>query len=235
MGLRPRREARTPRRIQALRSLRRRRRADQPGHHIRRPQCGGIRALCGRNASQPFRPRLGALRRPSGLEGAAPERQFPPGVPARLRGALREPRVDPGRARRKARHRQPGRAADGDRCSGSAPASPTPHPQLASIQFTPHDFRRLLATDLANHGLSVHIGAALLGHLNRQPSTATSPPSPKMSSATTRPTSPTAAPADPPANTVPPPTPNGPSSKSTSTTQGRTRPMRPHLRDQLRT
>ena len=42
------------------------------------------------------------------------------------------------------------------------------HPQLASIRFTPHDFRRLLATDLANHGLPIHIGAALLGHLNLQ-------------------------------------------------------------------
>jgi hypothetical protein len=42
------------------------------------------------------------------------------------------------------------------------------HPQLASIRFTPHDFRRLFATDLANHGLPIHIGAALLGHLNVQ-------------------------------------------------------------------
>jgi len=42
------------------------------------------------------------------------------------------------------------------------------HPQLASIRFAPHDFRRLFATDLANHGLPIHIGAALLGHLNLQ-------------------------------------------------------------------
>ena len=42
------------------------------------------------------------------------------------------------------------------------------HPQLASIRFTPHDFRRLFATDLANNGLPIHIGAALLGHLNLQ-------------------------------------------------------------------
>jgi len=42
------------------------------------------------------------------------------------------------------------------------------HPQLASIRFTPHDFRRLFATDLANHGLPIHIGAALLGHLSLQ-------------------------------------------------------------------
>jgi hypothetical protein len=42
------------------------------------------------------------------------------------------------------------------------------HPQLASIRFTPHDFRRLFATDLANNGLPIHIGAALLGHLNVQ-------------------------------------------------------------------
>jgi hypothetical protein len=44
----------------------------------------------------------------------------------------------------------------------------TEHPQLASISFAPHDFRRLFATDLANHGLPIHIGAALLGHLNLQ-------------------------------------------------------------------
>ena len=42
------------------------------------------------------------------------------------------------------------------------------HPQLATVRFTPHDFRRLFATDLANHGLPIHIGAALLGHLNIQ-------------------------------------------------------------------
>jgi hypothetical protein len=42
------------------------------------------------------------------------------------------------------------------------------HPQLAKIRFTPHDFRRLFATDLANNGLPIHIGAALLGHLDVQ-------------------------------------------------------------------
>jgi len=42
------------------------------------------------------------------------------------------------------------------------------HPQLAACRFTPHDFRRLLATDLVNHGLPIHIGAALLGHLDLQ-------------------------------------------------------------------
>jgi site-specific recombinase XerD len=42
------------------------------------------------------------------------------------------------------------------------------HPQLATCQFTPHDFRRLFATDLVNHGLPIHIGAALLGHLSIQ-------------------------------------------------------------------
>jgi len=42
------------------------------------------------------------------------------------------------------------------------------HPQRASVRFTPHDFRRLFATDLANHGLPIHIGAALLGYLNLQ-------------------------------------------------------------------
>ncbi|WP_280332248.1 tyrosine-type recombinase/integrase [Nocardia wallacei] len=40
------------------------------------------------------------------------------------------------------------------------------HPAFKDLTFTPHDFRRLFATDLANSGLPVHIGAALLGHLN---------------------------------------------------------------------
>jgi site-specific recombinase XerD len=40
------------------------------------------------------------------------------------------------------------------------------HPEIAEHRFTPHDFRRLFATDLVNHGLPIHIGAALLGHLN---------------------------------------------------------------------
>ena len=40
------------------------------------------------------------------------------------------------------------------------------HPQLSKIRFTPHDFRRLFATDAVNNGLPLHIAAALLGHLN---------------------------------------------------------------------
>ena len=42
------------------------------------------------------------------------------------------------------------------------------HPELGGVRFTPHDFRRLFATDLVNHGLPIHIGAALLGHLDVQ-------------------------------------------------------------------
>lgn len=42
------------------------------------------------------------------------------------------------------------------------------HPGFQASDFTPHDFRRLLATDLVNNGLPIHIGAALLGHLNLQ-------------------------------------------------------------------
>lgn len=34
------------------------------------------------------------------------------------------------------------------------------------VHFTPHDFRRLFATDAVNNGLPLHIAAALLGHLN---------------------------------------------------------------------
>ncbi|WP_308798198.1 tyrosine-type recombinase/integrase [Streptomyces sp. UH6] len=42
------------------------------------------------------------------------------------------------------------------------------HPAFRSVTFTPHDFRRIFATDLVNSGLPIHIGAALLGHLNIQ-------------------------------------------------------------------
>ncbi|MBS1694746.1 MAG: site-specific integrase [Actinobacteria bacterium] len=42
------------------------------------------------------------------------------------------------------------------------------YPDFADIRFAPHDFRRLLATDLVNNGLPIHIGAALLGHLDVQ-------------------------------------------------------------------
>ncbi len=42
------------------------------------------------------------------------------------------------------------------------------HPQFASELFTPHDFRRLFATELVNSGLPIHIGATLLGHLDLQ-------------------------------------------------------------------
>lgn len=45
------------------------------------------------------------------------------------------------------------------------------HPELAGCRFTPHDFRRLFATDLVDHGLPIHIGAALLGHLDVQTTT----------------------------------------------------------------
>lgn len=34
------------------------------------------------------------------------------------------------------------------------------------VTFTPHDFRRLFATDAVNGGLPLHIAATLLGHLN---------------------------------------------------------------------
>ncbi|WP_406732183.1 tyrosine-type recombinase/integrase [Streptomyces sp. NBC_01794] len=38
--------------------------------------------------------------------------------------------------------------------------------RFTGLKFAPHDFRRLFATDLVNSGLPIHIGAALLGHLN---------------------------------------------------------------------
>ena len=34
------------------------------------------------------------------------------------------------------------------------------------VHFSPHDFRRLFATDAVTNGLPLHIAAALLGHLN---------------------------------------------------------------------
>jgi site-specific recombinase XerD len=40
------------------------------------------------------------------------------------------------------------------------------NPAFCGIRFTPHDFRRLFATELVNNGLPIHIGAALLGHLD---------------------------------------------------------------------
>ncbi|MGP4000881.1 site-specific integrase [Streptomyces sp. 8N706] len=41
-------------------------------------------------------------------------------------------------------------------------------PRFAKVKFAAHDFRRLFATELVNNGLPIHIGAALLGHLNIQ-------------------------------------------------------------------
>lgn len=38
--------------------------------------------------------------------------------------------------------------------------------RFEGIHYRPHDFRRLFATELVNNGLPIHIGAALLGHLN---------------------------------------------------------------------
>ncbi|HXH80287.1 tyrosine-type recombinase/integrase [Nocardioides sp.] len=39
-------------------------------------------------------------------------------------------------------------------------------PAFRGTHFTPHDFRRLFTTEILNAGLPIHIGAALLGHLN---------------------------------------------------------------------
>jgi integrase len=52
-----------------------------------------------------------------------------------------------------------------DRCCASLARQ---HSQFAGITLTPHDFRRLFATDLVNNGLHIHLGAALLGHTNLQ-------------------------------------------------------------------
>lgn len=42
------------------------------------------------------------------------------------------------------------------------------HPGFGTACLTPHDFRRLFATELVNNGLPINIGAALLGQLNLQ-------------------------------------------------------------------
>jgi hypothetical protein len=42
------------------------------------------------------------------------------------------------------------------------------NPAFRDLHFTPHDFRRIFATDLVNNGLPIHIGAALLGHNSLQ-------------------------------------------------------------------
>lgn len=40
--------------------------------------------------------------------------------------------------------------------------------EFRGLKFTPHDFRRIFATELVNSGLPIHIGAALMGHLDIQ-------------------------------------------------------------------
>jgi integrase len=40
------------------------------------------------------------------------------------------------------------------------------NPAFLGLKFTPHDFRRIFTTELVNSGLPIHIGAALLGHLD---------------------------------------------------------------------
>jgi len=50
-------------------------------------------------------------------------------------------------------------------CGASAPNCRHP-PRVRAAPVHPHDFRRLLATELVNNGLPIHIGAALLGHID---------------------------------------------------------------------
>jgi site-specific recombinase XerD len=40
------------------------------------------------------------------------------------------------------------------------------HPEFKGVKFALHDFRRLFATEMVSNGLPIHIGAALLGHLD---------------------------------------------------------------------
>ena len=91
------------------------------------------------------------------------------------------------------------------------------HPGFLATSFTPHDFRRLLATNLVNSGLPIHIGAALLGHVNLQTTRGQRPCSTKTSSATTRDFSTGAARPGHRMSTGRSPNPSGSGSRSTST------------------
>jgi integrase len=91
-------------------------------------------------------------------------------------------------------------------------------PAFCGLSFTPHDFRRLFATDLVNNGLPIHIGAALLGHLNLDTTRAAmSPSSMKMLSGITGTSSPVGAPCARARNTGRPARTRWPSSRNTST------------------
>lgn len=90
-------------------------------------------------------------------------------------------------------------------------------PEFAEAKFTPHDFRRLLATDLVNSGLPIHIVQRYSDTSILEPLGATSRSSRKTSSATIRPISPGAASYVLTTNTGRPATRSGASSRNTST------------------
>lgn len=123
---------------------------DQPGTghtHVGRalPRDRDDRAPADRARPHPAR---SALRRPrTGLDRAD---ALPVPAPDRRSAAGDQHRNDP---------EQP---------SASMPDPRRNHPAFRGLHFTPHDFRRLFATDLVNNRLPIHLGAALLGHVNLQ-------------------------------------------------------------------
>ena len=84
------------------------------------------------------------------------------------------------------------------------------------LHFTPHDFRRVFATDAILNGMPPHIAQLILGHRDINTTMGYKAVSPRKPSTATAPSSPAAASCAPARNTAPPPTPNGKSSSATS-------------------
>ncbi|WP_328401873.1 tyrosine-type recombinase/integrase [Nocardia sp. NBC_00403] len=87
------------------------------------------------------------------------------------------------------------------------------------LRYTPHDFRRLWATDSVSNGLPIHIAAKLMGHQNLNTTQTYVAVFNKNSSAPTGPSSQHAARSAPNRNTENPPIRNGTTSNSTSNSE----------------
>jgi integrase len=88
------------------------------------------------------------------------------------------------------------------------------------LRFTPHDFRRIFATEAIMNGLPPHICQLIMGHKNINTTMGYKNSTPRKSSTATGHSSPAAASSGPPPNTVPPPSPNGKNSSATSNAAG---------------
>ena len=84
------------------------------------------------------------------------------------------------------------------------------------LRFTPHDFRRIFATETVNGGLPIHIAAKLLGHLDLNTTQGYVAVYPREVSTITAATSINDAPGAPPWSTANRPTSNGRSSETIS-------------------